>query len=98
MIVVIIEKDRVRVKGHANFSEHGKDIVCAGVSALLCTLKESIEVMTNSLKYAIISPGNSELQFYNDETTRILLKSFEIGVKLIAETYPENVTLTADSR
>lgn len=23
------------VKGHANFDEHGKDIVCAGVSAII---------------------------------------------------------------
>ena len=29
--------------GHANFSEHGSDIVCAGVSALAITTVNSIE-------------------------------------------------------
>ena len=48
MIQVTVHKKNQRIvsfemTGHANFSEHGSDIVCAGVSALAITTVNSIE-------------------------------------------------------
>ena len=40
MIVVEINRQGVTIDGHAGFAEHGKDIVCAGVSALAITIAD----------------------------------------------------------
>ncbi len=34
MIKVLIKENSIRIKGHANYSEYGKDIVCASVVVL----------------------------------------------------------------
>ena len=39
-------------EGHANYAEKGKDIVCAGISALCCALEAALENLSeiNKLK------------------------------------------------
>ena len=37
MIKVLIKENSIRIKGHANYSEFGKDIVCASVSSVIYT-------------------------------------------------------------
>ncbi len=37
MIKVNIEKNKIVVKGHANYDVYGKDIVCASASSILIT-------------------------------------------------------------
>lgn len=80
------------VQGHANYAEKGKDIVCAGVSALFLTLEESIQQLTvsdvqrvsfNDIQGLTISPVTVK--------TELLVKSFVTGVKMIANTYPKYV-------
>ena len=34
----------LRVTGHANTAPHGQDLVCAAVSALVCTLGENLRI------------------------------------------------------
>lgn len=36
MIVINFYKDKLLVEGHAGYAEYGKDILCAGVSAIVC--------------------------------------------------------------
>ena len=43
MIEITVDETRIRVEGHAGFGPPGRDIVCAGVSALFQTLVWSIE-------------------------------------------------------
>jgi hypothetical protein len=42
MIKVLIKENSIRIKGHANYSEYGKDIVCASVSSVIYTTVNSI--------------------------------------------------------
>lgn len=35
MIEIVVENDTITATGHANFNTKGKDIVCAGVSAII---------------------------------------------------------------
>ena len=43
MIEVRIRPERMEISGHAGYAELGKDIVCAGVTALMQTLIQSIK-------------------------------------------------------
>ncbi len=42
MIRVNVEKDKIRVSGHAGYKEAGKDIVCAAVSSMVTTTVNAI--------------------------------------------------------
>lgn len=91
------------VKGHANFKKHGEDIVCAGVSALsqttLLSLVEVVGIDENKLDYKIDDSGFLSVRLPEDldenklDESQILLRSFEIGVKSIIESYGKYVTL-----
>lgn len=85
----------ITVTGHANYAEHGKDIVCAGVSTLVQTLICSLEELTADTIQYDISPGKVDIKHGNLlGYSAALVSSFFIGIKLIADKYPEHVKLT----
>ncbi|MBR2315615.1 MAG: ribosomal-processing cysteine protease Prp, partial [Clostridia bacterium] len=49
------------VKGHANYAEYGKDIVCAGVSALVQALIGWIEENYSKVEFARIDKCDGEV-------------------------------------
>ncbi|WP_270596558.1 ribosomal-processing cysteine protease Prp [Anaerococcus vaginalis] len=81
------------IKGHANFDQHGYDIVCAAVSILSYTA-------VNTLDYYEI-----DFDFFDDENemkvslknsnekSEIILNNFEIGIKTLLTNYNEYVNL-----
>lgn len=94
MIEVMISQEGILVRGHAEYAEEGKDIVCAGITALTQTLVESIESLSeDTIKYDI-SPGMAAI-YYRDlsERSQTLVDSFFIGVSMIASEFPENVRI-----
>lgn len=94
MIAVHVRKDGITVNGHANYAEAGKDIVCAGVTALTQTLIRSLEDLTrDEIKYKI-SPGRTDIHYGNlSEGGKLLVDSFFIGVCSIADDFPECVRI-----
>lgn len=94
MIAVSVRKDGIIVSGHANYAEPGKDIVCAGVTALTQTLIRSMENLTRDEIECEISPGRADIHYRNlSEEGRLLVDSFFIGVCLIADEFPEYVRI-----
>lgn len=95
MIVITRSNDGITIKGHANYAPHGKDIVCAGVSALIQTLIQSIEELTaDKIKYSM-SPGTVDIKFGNlSENAQLLVDSFFVGVQMTADAYPKHIKLT----
>lgn len=92
MIVVRVRKDGIEISGHANYAETGKDIVCAGVTALMQTLIESIESLTSDTIQYSISPGMADINFKNlSKEGIILVDSFFLGICKIANEFHENV-------
>ena len=57
MTVITIESNRLSVVGHAGYGEVGYDIVCAGISTLTFTLKESLELYTSDCVEFFIADG-----------------------------------------
>lgn len=94
MIEICRNESGVKVKGHAGFAEMGEDIVCAGVSALVQTLISSIEELTDDRIEYVIEPGWVDIKHGNlSESAHLLIDSFFIGVQMIADEYPYNVSI-----
>lgn len=92
MIEVRIRPERIEISGHAGYAEPGKDIVCAGATALTQTLIQSIENLTDDKIEYRISPGKAEIEYGNlSEKSKTLVDSFFVGICLIAEEFPEYV-------
>lgn len=92
MTTVILEPNRLSVVGHAGYGKVGYDIVCAGISTLTFTLKESLELYTSDCVEFFIADGKviaswSELS----EKGALLLNSFITGALLLANDYPDNI-------
>ena len=95
MIVIKHTENHISIKGHANYDVIGKDIVCSAVSILIQTLIQSIEELTaDTIKYSM-SAGNVDIEYRNlTEKSKTLLDSFFVGLKMIADEYPNNVRLS----
>ena len=109
MIKVTIFKDKkgyiegYKISGHAGYDIKGKDIVCAAVSVLaqttLISLFKVCNVPENQIEYTLNEEGflNISLSKAIDVSirmrTEIVLKTFEVGIKSILESYSEYVAL-----
>lgn len=107
--IKIIKKENkyiIEVVGHANYSESGKDIVCAGVSILSYTLLNAIEEESDLLSCSILSSKTDEkdgyfyLEFsYHDffsERLAIIVNTIELGYLSLAQSYPGYVKVNID--
>ena len=100
MITIVIrkEKDEIvafSVTGHAEYADKGQDIVCSAVSALTINAVNSVERLTNDRICAAEADGelHAEIQGTAGPETQLLLKSMVLGLKSIAEQYPQYVTI-----
>ena len=83
--------------GHAGYAEHGKDIVCAGVSALVLNAINSIEEFTEDKFTCEVQEESGDVTFHLVETpsreASLLLDSLVLGVTGIRDTYRKYITL-----
>ena len=95
MISVERTDNCITISGHAHYAEPGKDIVCAGISALVQNLIQSIEELTaDKIQYTML-PGKVSIEFGDlSEHAQLLVSSFFVGAVAIAEAYPDNVHVT----
>ena len=94
MIAVSVQKDRITVSGHAGYAEAGKDIVCAGVTALTMSLVKSINDLTEDKIEYEISSGRVDIHYGNlSEEGKLLVDSFFIGICQIADEFPDHIRI-----
>ena len=94
MIAVTVRQDGIIINGHAGYAEAGKDIVCAGVTALTETLVKSLEGLSGDVIECDISPGKADIRLRNlSEEGKLLVDSFFVGICGIAEDFPEYVKI-----
>ncbi|WP_411844182.1 ribosomal-processing cysteine protease Prp [Salinicoccus sp. HZC-1] len=85
------------MSGHAMFDEHGKDLVCAGASAVvfgsvnaiinMTEANPSIEMEEETGYFSFIAPDPA------DEKMQVLLEGMIISLKTIEEEYGEHIKL-----
>ena len=94
MIKITNTNHEIRISGHAGYAEHGKDIVCASISALTQVFIASVEQLTTDELKCDIRPGNAVIIYGNlTERAQVFLDSFFVGLKMIANAYPNHVRL-----
>lgn len=94
MIEVSVRKDGITVSGHAGYAETGKDIVCAGVTALTQTLIKSMNDLTEDKIEYEMSPGRADIKYRDlSKEGKLLVDSFFIGICLIASEFPDYVRI-----
>jgi len=100
MIRVVYDRPnhRVTVTGHAGAAPHGEDLVCAAVSALLCTLAEAVRRLerNHQAEQAVIRllPGDGEVSFVSEYECLVnsVVDTVCLGLECLATVYPDNVT------
>ena len=93
--VTIYKKDDVirgvEVFGHAGYAKKGHDIVCAAVSILTFNTINSIESFTSDDFNAEVDEKQARITLNMEgelcESSKILLKSMELGFKMISDQY-----------
>ena len=85
------------ILGHAGFAKRGKDIVCAGISALVVNTINSIEQLTEDKFTCEVEEKSGDVRFHMvdeiSDDAQLLLKSLEIGVLGILELYKKYITV-----
>jgi uncharacterized protein len=88
-----------RSEGHANYDVHGKDIVCAGVSAVTFGTVNSIEALLGIVPEHTIYEGflkvdiPERIEPKTFEQVQLLLESMVVMLKSIQESYGEFLTI-----
>lgn len=108
MIKVFLCKEQdifvgTQVTGHANFAEHGQDIVCAAVSVLTIntenTLNGILKLKEDQLKVIqednliAVSINPEKLKEEQLKDTQLIFKSFELGIQNMVRQYPQFIEL-----
>ena len=84
------------VSGHSNYDEHGKDIVCAGVSAVVTGgLNALIIENKNKISYRV-NDGyvNVDVLDIDDDKLQIIMDVIVVQLKTIEESYKKYVKIS----
>ena len=93
MIKVSIKEKQIIIKGHANYEELGKDIVCASVSSMVITTVNAIlRIDENSIKY---SDNNGVIIdiIKDDEITNKLINNLIDLLLELEKQYPKYIEI-----
>lgn len=86
---------QAEVTGHANFDQYGKDIVCAGVSAIVFGSLNALDNLVAQDDIKLVQTDNkiviTVLQPTNDN--QMILKTMLWQLKTISEQYNKQVTI-----
>jgi hypothetical protein len=80
----------IRVKGHSGYAEAGKDIVCAGISALTWTLAGALHKL-GALTFVEEKDGDVLLCYKAFPEALPYVDMFNTGAEMLEYKYPENV-------
>lgn len=99
MIKVLISSrnhqiEQVIIKGHALSNEHGKDLVCAGVSSISVGALNAIEELANQSCELKMEHGFVSIKvIQNSETLQIILQTLLIQLKTIEFNYSKYIKI-----
>ena len=79
----------LRILGHAGYEQYGKDIVCAGVSALVVNLVNAIEQLTDEAQ------GLIEFKFCRQagHDATLLMQACIMGLEAIQQEHSDYIRL-----
>ena len=99
MIRAVAEDFGIRLRGHAGSGEPGRDLICAGVSALVLALREELLHLEaeRALRFRTLrlEPGDAEICCDpapgEEETVRVAFDTVIRGLRLLERLFGEHV-------
>ena len=82
------------VSGHANYDEYGKDIVCAGVSAVVTGGINALESEIESIKIINESNKLGVIVIESNEVIQVILNTMLIQLETIENSYKKYIKIT----
>ena len=93
MIKVSIKEKQITIKGHANYDELGKDIVCASVSSMVITTVNAILRIDNeAIKYSDNKGVTIDI-IKDDEITNKLINNLIDLLEELKKQYPKYIEI-----
>jgi uncharacterized protein len=87
----------VFAKGHADSADHGEDIVCAAVSAIVQAARLGLQAYAKIELDVHQESGDFSMRWpqerRDDEAVRAIVTTAELSIEQIARQYPEHVRL-----
>ena len=85
----------VEISGHADFAEHGQDLVCAGVSSISVGILNALEELAEGECSLQMDSGFISIHVLNrhNETIQLILKVMLIQFQTMAETYKKYIQI-----
>lgn len=98
MIKVRVESKKkitnIRILGHADYDEYGRDIVCSSVSSIVTTTINGIyEINQGFLTVEEVKDGMIIIIQKEDSICEKLIKNMLNLLSELEESYPENITI-----
>ena len=96
MIKININNDIITVKGHADYDEFGKDIVCASVSSIIYTTVNGIlNIDSDAIKfYDNNKLLKIEILKMDDRIVKILIDNMINLLQDLENQYPQNLKIS----
>ena len=95
--IKVLKKDEiiksVTTKGHANFAEYGKDIVCAGVSAIVTGGINALEPHLKNIEIINESNKLGVVVIENNEVIQVILNTMLIQLETIENSYKKYIKI-----
>ena len=97
MIKVIYNNNTVKVSGHANYAEYGKDIVCASVSSVIATVVNCImNIDKSSITYQDDGKTIIITKINNNEVVNTIFTTMIDILKDLENQYRENIKVESE--
>ena len=94
MIKVEIENNKIEIKGHANYDDYGKDIVCASVSStVITTINAIIEFDPESIYYEDLNNRILIEKLKDDDITNKLINNMIELLEELEKSYKDNIKI-----
>ncbi len=93
MIKISIKEKQIIIKGHANYDELGKDIVCASVSSMVITTVNAIlRIDSDAIKYSDDNGVTIDI-IKDDEITNKLINNLIDLLEELEKQYPKYIEI-----
>ena len=97
MIKVIYNDNTIKVSGHANYAEYGKDIVCASVSSVIATIVNCImNIDKSSITYQDDGKTIIITKINNNEVVNTIFATMINILKDLENQYKENIKVESE--
>lgn len=88
MIEIRVNEHSIRMNGHAGHRINGQDIVCAAISALTCSLINSLRELAGDRISAEVSGGMTVIEWQKlSDKGKLLVDSWFLGLTDINQEY-----------